>query len=81
MNPHLYSLTGDASQFMELKVKCMFCDEIRVLNVPYAGYQQWLSGYKHIQDALPEVSPEDREMIVSKMCDTCWYDLLPKEED
>lgn len=62
---------------MELNAKCMFCDETRKLMVPYMGYQQWLSGYKNIQDALPEIDPEDRELILSKMCNKCWDDFLP----
>ena len=50
---------------------CPFCGESTRLLVPKRGYEQWLRG-KHIQQAMPEVSPGDRERLISGTCSPCW---------
>lgn len=32
---------------------------------------KWMEG-TFIQDALPYLSPDDREMLISRTCPTCW---------
>jgi len=36
---------------------------------------------EYIQDILPEISDELREMFISRTCPTCWRLIFPEEED
>ena len=50
---------------------CPLCQNSRTIEVPEAGLQAWEQGAL-IQDAMPELSPSDREALMTGICDTCW---------
>lgn len=56
---------------MQLEVKCIECKKIYKVTVPDRGFVKWQNGM-HIQDAMPEVSVDDRELLMSHMCGTCF---------
>lgn len=59
---------------------CRSCGEIYCVNVDADGFDRWQAG-ELIQNALPEVSAEDRELLISKTCDNCWKKLFPDDEE
>jgi len=50
---------------------CVFTGEAYACLVPTAGLQRWRDG-ELIQRALPSVSPENREFIISGISPTGW---------
>lgn len=56
---------------LKLSLDCVVCRKPVDLLVPASGYARWKSGTL-IQDAMPEVSAEDREMMISKTCPDCF---------
>ena len=64
---------------MEISCKCRICKEERIVKVSEQSLKLWKSGM-HIQDAMPEVSVDDREMLMSQICPTCWDRLFGEEE-
>lgn len=56
---------------IEVVTTCPFCGEDHIVTVPEDGYNRWIRGEK-IQIAMPEVPAEDREMLISGICPTCW---------
>ncbi len=58
--------------------RCCGYDDDVVVDVD--GYDRWRGG-ELIQDALPERSAEDREMLISGTCDVCWNMLFPEEDE
>lgn len=58
---------------------CVNCGVTHSVRVPINGYKNWQSGRQRIQDAMPNVSDADREMLMSHLCPTCW-DVLFKED-
>ncbi len=64
---------------MILDRQCRMCGKTVQICVPDAGYAKWQHG-ACIQDAMPEVSISDREMLISGTCPTCWDMLFPKED-
>ena len=63
------------SNKFEVHVKCTYCEEIKVFEVDNdskAGYMKWLKGEGLIQDLMPDVLPENRELLISGICSDCW---------
>lgn len=57
---------------------CRCCGHDYDVVVDVDGYDRWRGG-ELIQNALPELSTEDREMLISGTCDVCWNMLLPED--
>ena len=56
---------------MKVETKCAFCRETHKVKVSAKGYKAWRSG-THIQTAMPELSEDDRERLISGVCPGCW---------
>lgn len=54
---------------------CPHCDKIQTVTVPHESYRAWQFGMK-IQDAMPTVSADDREILITGICPTCWDELF-----
>ena len=61
-------------------VPCRMCQETIELNVNVQGFVNWKSG-ELIQDALPELSCDERELLISGTCSTCFDELFPSEDE
>ena len=62
---------------------CLMCKKVWELVVPAAGYERWQAGTL-IQVALPELSLDEREILISKICGKCYdamFARLEEEED
>ena len=61
--------------------RCICCRQIKVVEVNKDGYIRWQVGEAHIQDALPELSAGDRELLISGVCSTCFDEMFAGEEE
>jgi len=61
-------------------VPCRLCNEINELNVRVRGFMDWQRG-ELIQDALPELSADQRELLISGTCDKCWKEMFGSDEE
>ena len=57
---------------MIVEVSCVMCGTVHKLTVPEAGYKLWATGQRKRQHALPKLTPEERELLMSGICPTCW---------
>ena len=58
-----------------LEISCPWCGKISELKVSTKVWRDGLNAYKNgalIQNAWPTLSPSDRELILTGICDTCW---------
>lgn len=55
-----------------VEIECIICRTKHTILVPTAGYKKWASGQASIQDALPSLSAEERELLMSNICPACW---------
>ena len=51
------------------------CMEAHVLYVPLSGYTAWQNG-ELIQNAMPTLSADDRERLITGICPACWENEL-----
>lgn len=64
---------------MKIEKRCPHCGKIQVLEVNENQYNDWLAG-KNIQIAFPDLSPDDREILISGICPECWNDIFSDED-
>lgn len=60
-------------------ITCKFCGGKHVLSARPLDVQKWLDG-AYIQDALPYLTPDERELMISGMCPTCWTKTFGSDE-
>lgn len=59
---------------MFIQVDCIMCGDTTLIEVPEEGYKRWKSG-ELIQNALPELYADERELLISGICGKC-YDKI-----
>lgn len=64
---------------LEVEVECVSCKKAITVVVPTAGYRLWLSG-ELIQKAMPELTDDERELLLSHMCSQCFNSLEEDDE-
>lgn len=60
---------------------CIFCEKFYIVkNVNLEGYLKFLDG-EAIDKALPELSKEDRELLLTGIDQECWDDHMKDPEE
>lgn len=68
-------------KIVKLSVCCKICQQVTLIeNVDLDGYNSWHAGTV-IQKALPDVSADHRELMISNICPHCWEHMFPPEEE
>ena len=62
-----------------LATECPFCGCENKITVNEADYRSWRDG-ELAQIAFPYLSADDREMLISGICPTCWDEMFGGEE-
>lgn len=60
---------------------CPFCGKENEITVKVSDYLDWQSGEVLVQNAFPYLSADEREMLISGICPTCWEEMFGEEED
>lgn len=58
-------------------IECPLCHDVHdyEVDIQPKQYNEWISG-KLIQDAMPNLSPADRELFVTGMCYSCQAEVF-----
>lgn len=59
-----------------VEVKCVSCGTPHIVIVPAARYRLWATGQARIQDALPDLTDDERELLKTNICPVCWDKLF-----
>ena len=59
---------------------CPYCGTISKVAVPESGLRQWKSGTR-IQDALPMLTEDEREILMSGVCPKCWDEVFGEVDE
>ena len=59
-----------------VEVTCVNCRTQHTVLVPTDGYKLWVTGQAKIQEALPMLSTDERELLMSNICPRCWDKLF-----
>ena len=55
-----------------LEKTCEVCHTTYKIRVVESDYKLWQAGRMLIQDALPELTDDERELLLSGVCGTCF---------
>ena len=55
--------------------RCPFCGRSNEIEVNEIDYLDW-QDEKSTQDAFPYLSADEREMLISGICSTCWDEMI-----
>ena len=72
-------ISKEEDSFVVLDITCPSCGKVNQLMASKAGIRSWRQG-EHIQNAFPELNPDQRELLLTGICGKCWDDTF-KEED
>lgn len=64
---------------LQIEATCNMCNKTHIIDVPRDGYTKWIKGVARIQDVMPDVSADDRELLISGTCGTCFDKLFGGE--
>ena len=70
-NPNLTVTLLDGGDLAQVTGNCVFTGEEYQCQVPAKGLERWLAG-EHIQNAMPSVSADDREFLMSGISPKGW---------
>jgi hypothetical protein len=63
-----------------LGIMCNRCHRRFTVEVDSEDLKRWEKG-TFIQNAMPYLSPAERELLISQTCNDCWQEMFPPEED
>lgn len=68
---------------VNLQVKCRLCNTIYTLQVAEDdAYEYYASpNRRNVQDIFPYLTPEERELLISGTCDTCWNKMFGDDDE
>lgn len=60
--------------------RCPFCGRGNEVEVNESDYWDWQDG-ELVQNAFPYLSADEREMLISGICPTCWDKMFGSNEE
>jgi hypothetical protein len=70
-----------ASNQQAYDIKCDHCGVVYSILADRQDIFDWLAGDKYIQDALYYLSPAERELLISRTCDSCFNSFFPVDNE
>ena len=67
-----------------ISIKCTMCDEPQELNISEIQYQDWRLNRESlppIQDHFPELTDDQRDLLISGVCEDCFDQLFGNSLD
>ena len=70
------------SEKINVTVPCEYCSYKYTVEMTTAQFNELQSSHRrHVQDIIPEIAPEMRELFISGMGPWCWDELFGVEEE
>lgn len=66
---------------MEVSVKCHCCSELYTIKVKEEDYKEYVSPFRRrlTQEIFPYLKPSERELLISRTCDSCFHEMFGQE--
>jgi hypothetical protein len=65
---------------IQTEIFCVHCGQLYTILLSKAGIKARQNG-AFVQDAFPELTAGERELLISGTCDACWERFFPSELD
>lgn len=60
------------SETHSFAIDCRCCGGCQIITMPLAGFVAWRLDGELIQQALPELTADEREILISGICGKCF---------
>ena len=60
---------------INIEITCPFCGAEHSVEVDFAQFEAWQNG-ELIQKAMPDLTPTEREQLISRMCPKCQAEVF-----
>lgn len=71
--------TDDRGEKETHRIKCKGCQEEIEVKVRQKDLEDFYKGIKHIQDAAPYLTADERELFISGICGKCFDEMFADE--
>lgn len=78
MAERTFTVKGDTVEVHT--ASCIGCGKRSKITIPKAGYDAWIVEGEYLQVALADLSPEQRELVLTGIHPKCWDDIAPEED-
>ena len=65
---------------INVKITCPFCGSDHAVEVNLAQFEAWQNG-ELIQKAMPDLTPTEREQLISGLCLKCQAEIFEEREE
>lgn len=65
----------------KLDITCESCGQLYILDVDKKDFNDYMYHVRYIQDAMPYLTAGERELILSKTCNTCYNKMFEMEDE
>lgn len=62
-------------------VHCPRCLAVTGLPITEEELLAWNPSEQYVQDAFPQLTPGQREVLLSGICEKCWNEIFPEEDE
>lgn len=76
----IMTVTNDETGIVNVTVKCENCPVMMNFNTTKEKWARWKGG-ELIQRVFPDLTPEQREMIISGTCPICWNKMFEENPE
>lgn len=68
---------------MDLKIvlRCLICEDTFIIDANTEDFNKWREGKTNIQDCFPYMSPSNKELLLSGICEDCWDEMFKENEE
>ena len=75
------AIESEASKaYVAVHTTCIVCGEQFVTHMDKPRFERWQNG-EHIQDVFPELSVDERELLISGICGNCFNEMFSEDEE
>lgn len=65
---------------MTVNKTCMVCNKTHAIEIDQDAFVRWMQG-ELIQNVAPELSDDDRELLISGVCGPCFDEVFGEDEE
>lgn len=65
---------------MKIQKECPICHKLQTIEVQVSQLNRWMAG-ENIQIAFSNLTPDQREILMSGICPECWKKIFPDEDE
>ncbi len=76
-----YDYSSGSIETATLTKTCIHCEAKHIFKLSATDYDYVINKRRFMQDIFPHLSVDQRELMISGTCKSCWDEMFPPDED